>query len=88
MNLKAVNIVGEIEWLVSAHTCAVSDAERHLGHIFECGGKWIAFNATQPNRQKNGPRQLGPFKSFEDARASLEVSLGIARTPTVKSAGG
>jgi hypothetical protein len=80
-------IVGEVRWRLSDHTCALSDAERHLAHVFECSGKWTAFDATTAARAQNGLKQLGIFHSFEDARCAVEASIERRSMPAVRAAG-
>jgi hypothetical protein len=85
--MRGVKIVGELQWREGEHTCALSDSERHLAHVFECGGKWIAFDATSVSRAQNGPKRIGVFASFEAARQAVEECLGCHSRPKVRTAG-
>jgi hypothetical protein len=85
--VRAVKLVGELQWRDSEHTCTLSDSERHLAHVFDCGGRWIAFNATRISSAENGPKRIGVFASFEAARQAVEACLGCHSRPKVRTAG-
>ena len=85
--MQSVNFTGEPLWQQNEHTCALSDAERHLAQVFEDAGLWTAFDATHPARTKDGLKQLGVFSSFEDARLAVEAALGKFSRPAIRSAG-
>ena len=63
-----------ISWQNSDHTCALSDGERHIGHVVKIGGRWHAFDATRSNDAGDGFRALGTFLSVESARNAVEHS--------------
>ena len=63
-----------IAWRNSGHVCALSDSERHIGHIIKIGGRWHAFDATHSNSTGDGFRTLGAFTSVEVARYEVEQS--------------
>src|ERR1700723_1786491 len=41
--------VATLTWRHSNHICALSDGERHVGHIVKIGGRWHAFDAMHSN---------------------------------------
>jgi hypothetical protein len=61
-----------LEWRNSAHICALSDGERHVGHIVKIGGRWHAFDAMHSNEKGDGFRSLGTFASVATARDAVE----------------
>jgi hypothetical protein len=61
-------------WRNSESICALADGERHLGHVLKIGERWYAFDATHPNEESNGFRQLGSFASIASAKEAVELS--------------
>jgi hypothetical protein len=61
-------------WRDSRDVCALSDGERHLGHIVLRSGQWRAFDATHLNDARDGFRHLGNFSSIVVAKAAVEQS--------------
>ena len=61
-------------WRDSRHVCALSDGDRHLGHIILIAGQWIYFDATHLNDARTGFRHLGNFPSITVAKAAVEGS--------------
>jgi len=86
--MKAVHIAGNLNWQETEHTCVLSDSERHLAHVFECEGKWTAFDTTRPAKTNDGPRRIGVFPSFVEARIAVEGALGVYTKPKALTAGG
>jgi len=78
--------LGGVQWRLSEHTCALSDAERHLAHVFECDGKWTAFDATHAARTRKELDEVGVFDSFEDARCAVEALFVSRAMPAVRTA--
>jgi len=74
-------------WHDSAHISALSDDERHLGHIVHTE-RWHAWDATKPNTTGDGMRYLGGFESADEAKKNVERSLAISMIPSVHRAGG
>ena len=68
-----------LEWRNSDHICALSDGERHVGHIVKIGGRWHAFDAMHSNEKGDGFRSLGTFASVGPAREAVEQ--GYLATP-------
>ena len=65
---------GAFGWRISAHICALTDGERHVGHIVKIGGRWHAFDAMHSNEAGDGFRVLGTFSSREPAQKAVEQS--------------
>lgn len=63
-----------VSWQNSDHICALSDGERHIGHVVKIGGRWHAFDATHSNETGDGFRSLGTFAVVETARHAVEQS--------------
>jgi len=61
-----------LEWRISDHICALSDGERHVGHIVKIGGRWHAFDAMHSNEKGDGFRSLGTFAAAGPAREAVE----------------
>lgn len=61
-------------WRDSRHVCALSDGDRHLGHIVLNAGQWNAFDATHLDDKRSGFRDLGSFASIIGAKAAVEGS--------------
>lgn len=64
--------VGVLAWRNSGHICALSDGERHIGHIMKVGGRWHAFDAMHSNDTGDGFRSLGTYVAVEAARNAVE----------------
>jgi hypothetical protein len=77
---------GAPAWRVSAHICALSDGERHLGHIVKVGMRWHAYDATHSNETEDGFLCLGNFVSMESAKDAVEQSCGQRRRDPLKGA--
>jgi hypothetical protein len=67
-------IARTLTWQISARVCALSDWERHIGHVVRIGGCWHAFDATHSNEKGNGFQSLGTFAAVESARHAVEQS--------------
>jgi hypothetical protein len=65
-------------WRDSNNVCALSDGDRHLGHIVLKAGQWNAFDATHLNENRSGFRYLGTFPSLNLAKTAVEASVGPA----------
>jgi hypothetical protein len=61
-------------WRDSRFVCALSSADRHLGHIVLKSGQWNSFDATHLNDAGDGFRHLGAFPSIAVAKAAVECS--------------
>jgi hypothetical protein len=61
-------------WRDSRNVCALSDGDRHLGHIVLKAGQWYSFDATHLNESSNGFRHLGTYHSIDVAKAAVEGS--------------
>jgi len=70
-----------LDWRNSAHICALSDGERHVGHIVKIGGRWHAFDAMHSNEKGDGFRSLGTFSSAGPAREAVEQSYRSTPVP-------
>jgi hypothetical protein len=70
---------GAPAWRISAHICALSDGERHLGHVVKEGLRWHAWDATHSNETGDGFLNLGNFVSLESAKNAVEQSCGESR---------
>jgi hypothetical protein len=68
-------------WRTSDHICALSDGERHVGHIVRIGGRWHAFDAMHSNEAGDGFRALGTFASASPAREAVEQSYRSRPVP-------
>jgi len=78
-------LVGRPKWCITKTVCALTDDERHLGHIYKIGAKWHAYDATRMNPEGNSFRLVGVFPSFVLAKEGIEQSL--AERPRVMVAG-
>jgi hypothetical protein len=67
---------GAPAWRISAQICALSDGERHLGHIVKVGTRWHGYDATHSNETGDGFLCLGNFVSMESAKHAVEQSCG------------
>jgi hypothetical protein len=64
--------VTTLQWRYSAHICALSDGERHVGHIVKIGGRWHAFDAMHSNDNGDGFHSLGSFAAESPAKNAVE----------------
>ncbi len=62
------------EWRNSGNVCALSDGERHIGHIVKIAGRWHAFDAMHCNDTGDGFRVVGTFATADAAREAVEQS--------------
>ncbi len=65
-------------WRTSGQACALSDGDRHIGHVLKIGARWHAFDATQSNEMGNGFRSLGVFTSPEAGQRAVEQSYRLS----------
>jgi hypothetical protein len=72
MNSNGKPDVASLTWRHSDHICALSDGERHVGHIVKIGGRWHAFDAMHSNRAGDGFLSLGTFASEFPAKSAVE----------------
>lgn len=68
--------MGQAQWRNTRTVCALTDDERHLGHIYKVGGQWHAYDATRLNPEGNSFRLLGIYPSLVAAKDAIEHSLG------------
>lgn len=61
-------------WRTSGHICALSDGERHIGHIVRIGGRWHAYDAMHSNQTGDGFLSLGTFIALDCAKDAVEQS--------------
>ena len=61
-----------LAWRHSDHICALSDGERHVGHIVKIGGRWYAFDAMHSNESGDGFRTLGTYAAEGPAKSAVE----------------
>ena len=66
-----------LAWRVSPHICALTDGERHVGHIVKIGGRWHAFDAMHSNDAGDGFRALGTYAALESAQRAIEQSYHL-----------
>ena len=64
--------VATLTWRHSNHICALSDGERHVGHIVKIGGRWHAFDAMHSNDNGDGFKSLGTYASEGPAKSAVE----------------
>ncbi len=64
--------VADLTWRHSDHICALSDGERHVGHIVKIGGRWHAFDAMHSNDNGDGFRSLGTYAAERPAKNAVE----------------
>jgi hypothetical protein len=70
----------EKDWRDSRAVCALSDSDRHLGHIVFNRSHWNAFDATHLDESRTGFRYLGAFQTAHSAKAAVEASVAPAET--------
>jgi hypothetical protein len=75
--MKSKSLPGRPEWKNASFVCALSDNERHLGHIVNLD-QWHAYDATRPNKQLDGFFCVGAFDSAEEAKTAVEKSVAKA----------
>jgi hypothetical protein len=63
-------------WCDSSSICSLADGERHLGHIVNAGGYWVAFDATHLNEAGTGFAVLGTFPELTRAKRAVAQSHG------------
>jgi hypothetical protein len=68
------NPAAALAWRISGHICALSDGERHVGHIVKISGRWHAYDAMHSNETGDGFRSLGTFVSLEPAKGAVAQS--------------
>jgi hypothetical protein len=73
-------------WFDSSEVCALSDTDRHLGHVVFNQKHWDAFDATHLNAARDGFKYLGAYPNSAQAKAAVEAS--IAPQVRVQHAGG
>jgi hypothetical protein len=61
-------------WRSSEHVCALSDDERHFGHVIKTQ-LWDAYDATHPNEASRGFKYLGAFDDLAAAMQAVESSV-------------
>jgi hypothetical protein len=66
------NPASALAWRISSHICALSDGERHVGHIVRIGGRWHAYDAMHSNETGDGFLNLGTFAAVESAKGAVE----------------
>lgn len=81
MDRTEPGLATELAWRLSAQVCALSDGERHVGHIVKIGGRWHAFDAMHSNAEGNGFHSLGTFAGLESARNAVEQSYRVLPLP-------
>ena len=69
---KEFRTEGALRWRTSNHTCALTDGERHIGHVVKLGSLWHAFDATHPNDSGDGFRPIGIFAVPDDGQRAVE----------------
>ena len=74
-------------WHRSGDICAVSDGDRHLGHIVRTDA-WEAYDATKLNGNGTGFKYLGQFERSVDAELAVNKSLTMSARPKTLRAGG
>ena len=67
-------------WRNGLYICALSDGNRHLGHIVKLE-VWHAYDSIHLNDQQNGFRYSGEFERLSDAKRAVEHSVesGVTR---------
>jgi len=75
-----------LSWSESKNFCALSDEDRHLGHIVRAGEGWLAFDATHLNEQGSWFLSLGFYPAIMAAKEAVEAATLRRRTATASSA--
>ena len=73
-------------WRNSRYICALSDAERHLGHLVKTE-QWHAYDATHSNGPSGGFKYLGPFTDLAVAKQAVESAVASSGRPRTMRAG-
>ena len=81
-----LNPAAKFAWRTSAHICALSDDERHVGHIVKIGGRWHAYDAMHSNETGDGFLSLGTFVTVESAKDAVEQSYSRLPMPLAGAA--
>jgi hypothetical protein len=61
-------------WQIHETVCALSDSERHLGHILKGGSRWIAYDGTRLGESGTGFRIIGTFPDMKSAKIAVELA--------------
>jgi hypothetical protein len=69
--------VTALAWRISGHICALSDGERHVGHVVRIGGRWHAYDAMHSNEAGDGFQCLGTFSAVDPAKDAVEQSYRV-----------
>lgn len=66
-------------WSNSRHVCALSDQDRHWGHVVltDC---WHAYDAIHPDEGGSGFTYLGAFLHRSEAKHAVEASITRVET--------
>ena len=73
-------------WKNSKYVCALSDNERHFGHIIKTEF-WDAYDATRLNEASEGFKYLGAFADLATAMQAVERSVDRQRELRTMHAG-
>lgn len=73
-------------WRTSGHICALTDGERHIGHIVRVGGRWHAYDAMHSNGTGDGFLSLGSFIALDCAKDAVEQSYSQLPLPVAGAA--
>jgi hypothetical protein len=73
-------------WKNSKYVCALSDNERHLGHVIKTE-QWNAYDATRLNEASGGFKHLGAFVDLATAMQAVERSVERIRESRTMHAG-
>lgn len=82
----APRVAAALEWQYSGQICALSDGERHIGHVVKIGGRWHAFDAMHGNDTGDGFQSLGTFVARESAITAVESGYRLPLPPFAGSA--
>ncbi len=74
-------------WRVSRSVGALTDGERHIGHVVRNQGRWDAFDATQLASDGEGFLLVGTFHTLEAAQQALEQAWLDPAPPNARAAG-
>jgi hypothetical protein len=72
-------------WRDSRDVCALSDSDRHLGHIVRAGDGWLAVDATHVNDQGTAFRPLGFFPTLAEAKEAVRAATRREATATARA---
>lgn len=73
--IKTNGAVG-LSWRVSRNVGALTDGERHVGHVIKASGQWHAYDAMHRSEGGAGFRLLGSFAALESAQQAVERIYG------------